>query len=69
MPALGVWQNIWYDFIWVNIGFNSTIITAGNKYVRYKISFLHIMEVNEEANSEDKVVINFTKKILKALQI
>lgn len=53
----------------MNIGFNSTIITAGNKYVRYKISFLHIMEVNEEANSEDKVVINFTKKILKALQI
>ena len=51
------------DFIWVNIGFNSTLITAGNKYVLYKISFLHIMEVNEEADSEDKVVINFTKNI------
>ena len=35
----------------------------------YVIKFPFCMEVNEEANSEDKVVINFTKKILKALQI
>ena len=53
------------DFIWVNIGFNSTLITSGNKYVLYKISFLHsfIMELNDEADWEDKIDIDFTKNI------
>ena len=49
----------------MNIGFNGTLITAGNKYELYKISFLHsfIMELNDKADWEDKIDIDFTKNI------